>query len=118
MSTRLTIGMLVGLILYAASLPAEDAPASKAAPTLPPAVVTKTAEAQADAKTPGGKFLRVMRNDKGVVVGMETSIARYMPNSAEKKETVVDLISAVHIGEKAYYESARQGVRKIRRGAV
>lgn len=53
----------------------------------------------------GGKFLRVNRTDKGVVTAMETSIARYVPTDATKKGPVVDLISAVHVGEKAYYQA-------------
>jgi hypothetical protein len=53
----------------------------------------------------GGKFLRVIRTDKGIVTGMETSIARYVPSDEKKKGPVVDLISAVHVGEKAYYKA-------------
>ncbi len=53
----------------------------------------------------GGKFLRINRTDKGVVTSMETSIARYVPADATKKAPVVDLISAVHVGEKAYYQA-------------
>jgi hypothetical protein len=53
----------------------------------------------------GGKFLRIQRTDKGVVTSMETSIARYVPADAAKKGPVVDLISAVHVGEKAYYKA-------------
>ena len=62
--------------------------------------------AKAAAETvPGGKFLRIQRTDKGVVTSMETSIARYVPEDAAKKGLVVDLISAVHVGEKAYYKA-------------
>lgn len=62
------------------------------------------AKVAAEAVT-GGKFLRIQRTDKGVVTGMETSIARYVPADATKKGPIVDLISAVHVGEKAYYKA-------------
>jgi hypothetical protein len=62
-------------------------------------------KAVANKETSGGKFLRVIRTDKGVVTGMETSIARYVPSDATKKGPIVDLISAVHVGEKAYYKA-------------
>jgi hypothetical protein len=49
-----------------------------------------------------GKFLRVVRND-GEPVAMETSISRYVPKDSGRDGVVVELISAVHIGEADYY---------------
>ena len=49
-----------------------------------------------------GKFLRVVRND-GAPVAMETSVSRYVPKEANREGLVVELISAVHIGEAEYY---------------
>jgi hypothetical protein len=49
-----------------------------------------------------GKFLRVVRND-GEPVAMETSVSRYVPKGPDREGLVVELISAVHIGEAAYY---------------
>ncbi len=62
-------------------------------------------KAAAKTESTGGKFLRVIRTDKGVVTAMETSIARYVPADPSKKGPIVDLISAVHVGEKAYYKA-------------
>ena len=49
-----------------------------------------------------GKFLRVVRND-GEPVAMETSVSRYVPKAPGRDGLVVELISAVHIGEADYY---------------
>ncbi|MEX2138537.1 MAG: hypothetical protein WD894_04710 [Pirellulales bacterium] len=49
-----------------------------------------------------GKFLRVVRAD-GEPVAMETSISRYVPKEPGREGLVVELISAVHIGEASYY---------------
>ena len=49
-----------------------------------------------------GKFLRVVRTD-GEPVAMETSISRYVPKEPGREGLVVELISAVHIGEAGYY---------------
>jgi hypothetical protein len=49
-----------------------------------------------------GKFLRVVRND-GEPVAMETSVSRYVPKGPDREGLVVELISAVHIGEADYY---------------
>jgi hypothetical protein len=52
-----------------------------------------------------GKFLRVVRSDKGEPIAMETSISRYVPKNPGREGVVVDLVSAVHVGEEAYYAS-------------
>jgi hypothetical protein len=48
-----------------------------------------------------GKFLRVVRNDDGEPLGMETSVSRYVSSEG----VVVELVSAVHVGEVSYYEA-------------
>lgn len=48
-------------------------------------------------------FLRVLRNDKKVPTRLETSVVRYVPADG-KGELVVDLVGAVHIGDKTYYD--------------
>ena len=49
-------------------------------------------------------FIRVVRNDKGSPLAMETAIASYVPAGDKYPGATVDLIGAVHIGEKNYYE--------------
>ena len=49
-------------------------------------------------------FLRVRRNDDGEPVTLETSIVSYTPIEGENRGVQVDLIGAVHIAERSYYE--------------
>jgi hypothetical protein len=55
-----------------------------------------------------GKFLRVVRTDDGDPVAMETSISRYVPKEAGREGLVVELVSAVHIGEESYYKKLNE----------
>lgn len=49
------------------------------------------------------KFIRIQRDEKKNIIGMDTAVVRYVPASGEG-EVTVDLIGAVHIGDKEYYE--------------
>ncbi len=59
---------------------------------------------QAKAKVKQSRFLRVVKTDKGEPTAMETSIARYVPKGNDREGVTVELVSAVHVGEKDYYE--------------
>jgi hypothetical protein len=49
------------------------------------------------------RFLRVMRDKQKVPTALETAVVRYVP--ANGKQTIaVDLVGAVHVGDKAYYD--------------
>ncbi|MCA9122120.1 MAG: hypothetical protein H6822_31840 [Planctomycetaceae bacterium] len=48
-------------------------------------------------------FLRLRRNDAKQLVALETVIASYT-GQVHGKEVLVDLVGAVHIGDKAYYD--------------
>ena len=85
-----------------------------AAPAAAPALSAdrpSAADAPAVAETPGdaaqrsddSKFIRITRDDKGQPIALETAVVRYVPAEGEAKFTV-DLISAVHVGEKSYYK--------------
>lgn len=76
----------VVLLAFCAPLPAE-----------PPAVPKK-----AEAKKAAGKFIRLQRDAKDQPLALETATVRYVPASGEGG-LVVDLVSAVHIGDKSYY---------------
>jgi hypothetical protein len=65
---------------------------------------TQTKKVGDDKTAAAGKFLRVVRNDKGEPLSMETSIARYVSKEAGR-DVVVELVSAVHVGEEAYYSA-------------
>jgi hypothetical protein len=61
---------------------------------------------QPDAKEnePKSKFLRLRRDDKGEPVALETAVVRYVPADDTRDGLAVDLVGAVHVGEKGYYE--------------
>ena len=66
------------------------------------ALVAQAEEKPADAKS-APKFLRVQRDDDGEPKTLQTSIVRYVPAGGEGDLTV-DLIGAVHVGDKSYYD--------------
>lgn len=66
-------------------------------PTAPP--VEKPADAPAKEI-----FLRVLRDGKDDPIALQTSIARYIPSGDANAGVTVDLIGAVHVGDKTYYE--------------
>jgi len=50
-------------------------------------------------------FLRVVRDEQRVPQSLETSVVRYVGKEGKYAGVTVDLIGAVHIGEKSYYEA-------------
>ena len=66
---------------------------------------TTTAHAEdAEKKTDMKDFVRVSRNAKAQPSSLETAVTRYVPAGEKHKGVVIDLISAVHVGDKSYYE--------------
>ena len=61
------------------------------------------AQAEADEAKAASKYLRVERNDDNEPKTLQTSIVRFVPAGGEG-ELVVDLVGAVHVGDKSYYE--------------
>ena len=51
------------------------------------------------------RFLRIERDPAGHELALQTAIIRFESDAAARKGFVVDLIGAVHVGEKAYYEA-------------
>jgi hypothetical protein len=91
--------VVVGGIIVA-SLQAED-----------PASGTKlpggAAQAEGRKAHPGdkaSKFVRVRFDDKGRPVALQTAIVRYARPDADKDGLYVDLIGAIHVGDKSYYQ--------------
>ena len=58
-------------------------------------------------------FIRVVRNDRGTPVTMETSIISFSNGKTGDDEVTVDLISAIHVGDKQYYDKLN-GARPYR----
>lgn len=50
------------------------------------------------------EFTRLSRDDDGEALALEAAIVRYAPADSEQAGPIVDLVSAVHVGEGAYYE--------------
>ena len=82
------------LIPFSASLYAEEKPAAAEKPA-----------AEVDADKP--RFLRLTKDKDGKPLALETAIVTYVPvDDAKAKEGIaVDLVGAVHIADKAYYEA-------------
>jgi hypothetical protein len=50
-------------------------------------------------------FIRLTRDDRDEPSAMETAIVRYKSAGAENRDLTIDLIGAVHIGDKSYYDN-------------
>jgi hypothetical protein len=61
------------------------------------------AEAPAAKATDEPPFLRLSRDEAGRSVALETSIVRYAPAAGAPEGLAVDLVAALHVGEKDYY---------------
>lgn len=81
--------------LAAADKPAADKPAADK-----PAVDKATADKAAAAEEP--KFLRLRRDDEQRPLVMETAVVHF--TSPKHPGVVVDLVGAVHVGDKSYYD--------------
>jgi hypothetical protein len=89
MDRRLPILFLMGLTLIVSAVTLHGAPPAK------PVAATSA---------PGPKFLRLKRDDQGTVTALETAIVHYVPKDGDRGGLSVDLIGAVHIADKAYYD--------------
>lgn len=75
---------------------AQDKPAAKA---------EAQPEAPAPAEKQADRFVRIVKNDKQEPVALETAIVRYVSADPARKDLVVDLVGAIHVGDKSYYEA-------------
>lgn len=91
---RFYLLLVIAIIAFTNSQKISDAQ-NKCAQTAPPAKV-------AIEKDP--RFIRVLKQDDGQLVSLDTAIARYELKRQGKPTVVVDLIGAVHIGDQAYYD--------------
>lgn len=89
--------VLVAGTLVLAGLPAAPA----AAPSPKSEAGTKQAKEASGARM---QFLRLVRDAKRTVLAMEAAIVTYAPRDCSQNHPTVDLVSAVHIGEKSYYK--------------
>jgi hypothetical protein len=57
----------------------------------------------ADEPASEGAFLRLTRDAQGRPTALQTAIVRYEPRDAKREGLTIDLIAAVHVGEKEYF---------------
>jgi hypothetical protein len=69
-------------------------------------------EASAKKKSTGSQFMRIARGEDDEMLSMDTAIVRYVPKDEARAGLVVDLIGAVHVGEKSYYEQLNREFTK------
>jgi hypothetical protein len=68
-----------------------------------PAAGSEAGRAKPDAAE--GHFLRLERDDQDNPVALQTAIVRFESDAPDRAGVAVDLIGAVHVGEKSYYEA-------------
>ena len=51
------------------------------------------------------KYIRVERDDQGKALALQTSVVEFRSRDPQKAGLQVDLIGAVHVGEKSYYDA-------------
>jgi hypothetical protein len=74
-----------------------------------PAWAEETPAAKSEEKeTKKDLFVRVLRDDRKDPIALQTSIVRYVPAGDENAGITVDLIGAVHVGDKKYYDELNQ----------
>ena len=59
-----------------------------------------------------GQFLRLLRDDDKSPVALQAAIVRCVPIDCGQTGPTVDLISAVHVGEKSYYDELNRRFEK------
>jgi hypothetical protein len=84
------------LWLFGASCPAVESAKEETAKPAEKAEVTLD--------EPTGKYIRLVRDEKGRPLEMQTAIVRFVADDEARAGLTVDLVAAVHIGEKSYYE--------------
>ncbi len=63
----------------------------------------KPAKAEEGEEKESTKFLRIVRDDSGTPIAMETAVVRYKGKAGKRDGLTVDLIGAVHVGDSSYY---------------
>lgn len=74
--------------------------------------VQKEASAEKDANKEAQKYVRLAEDDDKKPTALQTAIVRFAPAGEQNQGVQVDLIGAIHIGDKAYYDELNQRFRK------
>jgi hypothetical protein len=83
-----------------------EAPAAEApAETTDAPVEDAASEDATGEEVAAPKFIRLTRDDDDELLSMDTAVVTYEGTSPDGKPVTVDLVGAVHIAEKSYYEA-------------
>jgi hypothetical protein len=75
------------------------------------ASVSSVARADENQDEEASKFLRIVRDKNDEPQAMQTAICRFVPKGSQHQGLVVDLIGAVHVGDKTYYRKLNKRFR-------
>ena len=96
------------VILQLSLTPTAWAQAANGAEPRSDALLQQTSEIRSG----GEHFMRIRKDRKGRPVSLDTSITRYQLTNDDGRTVHVDLIGAVHIGEKEYYQQLNKEFEK------
>lgn len=66
---------------------------------------TPEGDAAAEQATPQRSYIRLHKDDAGSPVALQTNIVSFRGTKGPYKRVTVDLIGAIHVGDKSYYEA-------------
>lgn len=95
-------GLAVGLLICLGFGPTAAAKDKGARPASKEAASKDSAESE---------YLRLVRDDQSQPSELQTAIVRFVPADGTRQGLTIDLVAAVHIGEKAYYEKLNERFR-------
>ena len=75
------------------------------------ASVSSVARADENQDEEASKFLRIVRDKNDEPQAMQTAICRFVPKGSQHQGLVVDLIGAVHVGDRTYYRKLNKRFR-------
>ncbi|MCE9604374.1 MAG: TraB/GumN family protein [Planctomycetia bacterium] len=102
----ISCALLIATLAVAADAPTKTEPTSKTPTTTKESgakEAAKPAEKPAAKKKDEPQFLRVLRDAKDVPTSLDTAVVRYTATEGKYAGATVDLIGAVHVGDKSYY---------------
>jgi len=73
---------------------------------------TKGDKVAATPKAQDPSFIRIVRNDKKEVTALQTAVVRYVSKTPGRDGLEVDLVGAVHVGDRAYYDELNKAFEK------
>jgi hypothetical protein len=69
-----------------------------------PAAAAERPETASTTKAEKDPFVRLARNENNQPIALQTAVVRHVPRDVGKTSPTVDLVAAVHIGDRKYYE--------------